>query len=406
MNPLFQEWIPTQDPEKWGLDQASIQMVTDYFRFREICDPVKMAVFFWRDINMYRQPYINQLRIEAGNVDFDPLVSRYVESEYKKEVSNIGKTIGNEYEESEGTKNNLLEYLNPEEHQENWDELKGTDVKEKKSFEDRQHDRIQSGTKELKKTGEAAKNFVKDASGSQEELVINRNDGYTETRTGNTKGQTMEQRADTTRQAQKDAPQSAVNIPRSNLSLSNGSSQGDYSANVNAIGNLDFSYASRYGENDSNGATVGKNIEDQSQTITRDGNNGGSETRKFGRNQQTATDLTEKETFIDYKITDKDTGIEKNDKHEDYYGKGNRNINVTHSDQNNSEDFKSNKSGNSVTEKNETERERNTNQLTGREGVTPQEGFESALRYLQNMPLSITWLIGKLEHNFIGIYEL
>lgn len=55
-------------------------MLTDYFRFREICDDEKMDVFFWRDLNIYANKYKALVRVET--IDFDPMVNRYFESEF------------------------------------------------------------------------------------------------------------------------------------------------------------------------------------------------------------------------------------------------------------------------------------------------------------------------------------
>lgn len=76
----FSEWIATQDPTKWDLDQASIQSIEDYFHYREICDDDKMELFFWRTLNMYRPRYKAILRVES--MDFDPLVNRYFEGQF------------------------------------------------------------------------------------------------------------------------------------------------------------------------------------------------------------------------------------------------------------------------------------------------------------------------------------
>ena len=67
-------------------------MLTDYFRFREICDDEKMDVFFWRDLNIYANRYKALVRVET--IDFDPMVNRYFESEFVSNHSNSGTEQG------------------------------------------------------------------------------------------------------------------------------------------------------------------------------------------------------------------------------------------------------------------------------------------------------------------------
>ena len=67
-------------------------MLTDYFRFREVCDDEKMSVFFWRDLNIYANRYKALVRVET--IDFDPMVNRYFESEFVSNHSNSGSEQG------------------------------------------------------------------------------------------------------------------------------------------------------------------------------------------------------------------------------------------------------------------------------------------------------------------------
>lgn len=97
----FEEWIATQDETKFDLDEASVQSIKDWFRYREICDDEKMETFFWRQLRMYRYKYKQMLRMET--VDFDPLVNRYFEAEYTTNQSTIGSNTGSSSVESETT---------------------------------------------------------------------------------------------------------------------------------------------------------------------------------------------------------------------------------------------------------------------------------------------------------------
>lgn len=84
----FEEWIATQDESKFDLDEASVESIKDWFRYREICDDDKMETFFWRQLRLYRYKYKQMLRMET--TQFDPLVNRYFEAEYTTNQSTSG----------------------------------------------------------------------------------------------------------------------------------------------------------------------------------------------------------------------------------------------------------------------------------------------------------------------------
>lgn len=402
MNPTFGEWIPSQDPTLWGLDAATIQMVTDYFHYREICDTVKMPIFFWRNLNMVRQRYKDQIRLEAANASMDPLVSRYFESQYEAEKSGVTQSSTNGSEDSSTTHGSQLIYSGPETVQENWSETESGQVDDTKEFKNRQHVHQQDGTRTNKRTGDATKNFTKDASGSQDKVTTSGTEGGTETRQGSSTGATSENRADTVRHAKKDAPQSAVNLPRQTSQLANDT--GNYS--ISGIGQLDFSYASWYGEDSTSGGTYGASKEQQNQTITKNGTTGGTETRTYGRNQQTGTDITDTETFQGYKATDTDTGQEIVSRETSDDKSGDRTVTTTRANQQTNDNGSGTRTTQGTAQGSSTDRELNRNRFTGREGLTPQAGLESALRYLQTMPQAIKWLLDILEPCFIGEFPL
>lgn len=402
MNPTFSEWIPTQDPNLWGLDAATIQAVTDYFHYREICDTVKMPVFFWRNVNMARQRYKDQIRLEAANASMDPLVSRYFESEYQAEKSGVTQSSTNGSEDSSTTHGSQLIYSGPETVTENWNEEGSGEIEDTKTFKNRQHTHQQEGTRTNKRTGDATKNFTKDASGSQDKVTTSGTDGGTETRQGSSSGSTSENRANTIRRAQKDAPQSAVNLPRETRQFSNAT--GSYS--IKGLGDLDFSYASRYGEDSDFGGTYGASSETQNQTITRQGTTGGTETRSYGRNQQTGTDITDTETFQGYKATDTDNGEENVSRETSDSKSGDRTVTTTRANSQTNDNGSSTRTTQGTVQGSSTDRELNRNRYTGREGLTPQAGLESALLYLQTMPQAIKWLLDILEPCFIGVFDL
>lgn len=60
-----------------GLDEATIGAIEDWFGFRYVCDNKKFTRFFTREIALHKWQYEQMVRLES--VDFDPMVSNYVE---------------------------------------------------------------------------------------------------------------------------------------------------------------------------------------------------------------------------------------------------------------------------------------------------------------------------------------
>lgn len=69
---------------EWILDNATSDAIYDYFYYRYINDNERFLKYFQRNMKMYKNQYNNLLRNE--NIQFDPMVTRYLERQI------IGKT--------------------------------------------------------------------------------------------------------------------------------------------------------------------------------------------------------------------------------------------------------------------------------------------------------------------------
>lgn len=76
----YLEWRtanPTVLTEKTELDEATIQLLSDWFDSRFLCDDDNFERFFVRQINLDYWQYNQLLRLQS--VEFDPMVSQYLE---------------------------------------------------------------------------------------------------------------------------------------------------------------------------------------------------------------------------------------------------------------------------------------------------------------------------------------
>lgn len=89
------------------VDDATKSALTDYFYWRYICDNDKFVKFFQRDLKQYKNQYLDYLRTE--NIEFDPMVTRYLERQVLNKVNTTGNEritgseTGNKYTNNGGT---------------------------------------------------------------------------------------------------------------------------------------------------------------------------------------------------------------------------------------------------------------------------------------------------------------
>ena len=93
----YLEWRtanPTVLTEKTELDEATIQLLSDWFDSRFLCDDDNFERFFVRQINLDYWQYNQLLRLQS--VEFDPMVSQYLERWVNRTGTqdNTSKTTG------------------------------------------------------------------------------------------------------------------------------------------------------------------------------------------------------------------------------------------------------------------------------------------------------------------------
>lgn len=85
------------------LDAATIGALDDWFGFRYISDNDKFATFYRREINLHLWQYQQQVRLES--VNFDPMVSSYVERWVNRKGTDSNSRTGSETADAESTSN-------------------------------------------------------------------------------------------------------------------------------------------------------------------------------------------------------------------------------------------------------------------------------------------------------------
>lgn len=494
----FAEWIATQDPGKWNLDQASINAITDHFQFREICDDERMGVYFWRTLDKYRDRYKALVRVQS--IDFDPLVNRYFEAELlsnnvitKQDSSNRNSTVNNNRsvngttigrEDITGNSNNTetrdlstqntgtessYKFGKNDDTTQTTNNVKfdgstkyKTDNKrtteegfenyrEEKGYTNRYDEKLLSGT--ITETDRSKTPSSEKYSGTDTTAYHN-NSTVETTNKGAQVLDVTDLSTASTREATKETPMSAVNVKRLD-----GTSDGSGGLTEGLFAPLDFTYATRYGENDN----IGKNKHQEKTSFEGDfgttqttvSGEGDGQALEYGKEIARTHDDEKKTSYDKYSeknsmngleyftksgiikgtITD-DNLTEKTSKDETNE-KGLQTVNGSFTEQNNgtstnkgtetgsvtsvnetnnnvvsNNSVNTNEEGNSSTidsmtgNQNTTENLKNRNRYTGREGLTPQDAMRSAEEYLLGYSPAFQFIIDKLEINFIAIYDI
>lgn len=394
--------MPTQDPESYGMDQATASVLTDAYRYREICDDDRIPVYFWGLWNSIKGKYVAQLRVEETDQNFDPMVSRYFESEYTGDRSSSSSESGGSHEGRSSSGNSQTVYAQPETVVEDWNEEYSPEISETLALTGRTRETVKNGTRSMHRVGDPSKNFQKDAPGSSD--TISRNFSENDNSSASHETERQDDYADATknRQANKVAPQTVAKIPRQTV-------EGEGSAAVirnNSLGALPFDYASAYQENDSESGHTGTGSETGSEERegSKSGNSG--ETHSYSRNQQTGTDINETESFSGYGEKVTESGGETRTRSGKENKTGHKSVTTTRS---NSEIKDLSSASVDITrdgQSSEQMAELNRNRYTGREGMTPQSALESAMRYLQTSSPAIKWLIKEMECTLVCVFDL
>ena len=489
----FDKWLATQDTRKWGvIDEATRQCISEDFKFRRIAArPEQMSVWFWDDVEVYGQRYIDQLRLELANQTMDPLINRYFESVLVADRSNTGtgtvtdkgtvKRSGNRTENTLHTGTNTIDHTFNEQVGDNTtvttdhgarEETKTLDTQtdnihgaqsesteygssvdtrygktDTTSFTGRTHDKEISGTR-IKHTEGDGKGNYEETSGTD---TTRHGYNYSDTTTQSGSQETTVDQGDATRtrSANKATPMSPVGVTHESSAESGGYGR----ALDGQLAELDFKYASAYQETGTvsgQKSTTTDTFKDRTTVVKRSGNeNDNTDATAYGKKTEKGTDITETESFGNYKESTREAGTEQvaqsgNDTqkktgtdtvtrteytdtetrtgtetmgYKSYQDSETtngtttktgtntdteeRNLtdNLTGESNDNTETDMARESTNSA-----TENSKQRNRYMGREGLTVQEGLQSAIRYLQTMSPAIRWFEGILEHNLLGLF--
>lgn len=382
-----------------------------------------MALYFWRVLDKYRERFLSLAGIQ--DIDFDPMVNKYLEAEntYNGQTigsgTSIGTSKGRNYGDTQtiasgnGNSSDTGTVTNAGEYSDNktLDERRETGGEDKRVL-NMTDTETKSGTDTETKTLNLEDKRTPDLTSDQTTNETNNNTQVVNN-TVATDGRTSEDSR--TRQADKAAPMSAVN-----LAMTQGS--GDAQLPGGHLGDMDFTFASAYSQRDGgainktdktettdgtttdNGGsyTVNNRHDSGNETTTRTGTDttateygsqtttthGGSETTEYGKTEtltgsdnETGNSSSTRTDDLSHEWNDKSTRQEQRDLYND----------VT-------------TSKNDKSQQNKTST--NRNRYTGREGLTPQEGLRTAEDYLRKYGPAIDFLISKLEICFIGIYDI
>lgn len=397
--------------------------MTNHFFYREICDDDKMEMFFWRTLNKYRPRFLTLLEIQG--IHFDPMVNKYLEAENTDKAQRTASGSSTNSGDNTRTGNSTTNATD-----------KGTMTEEGDSARlTSESNTAEAGTERTSSTTAAENSGHSETSKDGRTSTGTRLNDANRINNRTTQGTTDETTAATggysdvtegtdasksrsdgrTREAAKQAPMSASNVP---------ATQGDGAATLPGahIGDLDFTYASNYGQRDegrlasdetTRNSTTAHTSEDNSSRhgATQDAasENGTESVRETTQGQEdatrTAASLDERSASTNGAERGSETRAENRAGQESTQDKrtsGHDNTAVTTTNTTDGDKYFSTGTRNDKT----TEERLNRNRLTGRDGLTPQEGLRTSEEYLRRMGPAINYLIDVLETCFIGIYDI
>lgn len=401
----FKEWIKTQDRNRWNLDAPTVSILESWFRDRVIFSAKKMERVFWMTLSLNRQHYLDMRRIQDSNHNFDPGITRVLEAVFEESGAETLYSHNSHSNVSNSSSSDTVKHIGNDVVREEENTNAGIrEESETLSFEDRAKERSKSGEVSREHDAKPVDNYSqdsgKDTTGHiKSEATTVRNSGRHITENDN-------KVAEKGVQASKSAPMTAVGLNR------NGSGGIGAYAEVKSgsLGAQDWSSASSYGERSGETGTTGKTIEyyEGDNTITRTEGEARAnyDDTEYGKKTSKSEHYTDKEKFLNYKEIDTDKGSEIRDKtSQPYEDHKDSSVTTTIADVVNSGSGNVSASGSGSTTGNNSHSRLTKNIYSGREGLTPQEAFASAIKYLQDYPDAIYWLISQLETCFIGIID-
>lgn len=389
----------------------SILYINEHFADREIFSLKKMERVFWLKVSMYRTSYQDMMRVQGANEDFDPAVNRYIET--LRFVDRSGVQTGKDSRTRNGSRNSgttTVHAVPDKIHIERQEDLGSSQNEEMVTFLNRVKEISRDGSRTLHRIGDAIRNFVKDAPGSFEATTHKTDTSSSTKRSGKLVVIDESNTAESGVSAEKAAPMTAINLQRASGNLGPNGAGAFSRVADGSLGEQDWTSASGYSERAGQAGTSARHEEgyegDDTVVSTVGDSANNLDRTEFGREKQTATDLTEEETFSGWLERQADNGAENRistigarlnkyiEDREQYYGA----VTVTENGSDNS-----NETGDST--RTDTGRSIDWYRHTGRDGLTPQRALAEALQYLADYPDAILWFISKLEPCFIAVLE-
>ena len=372
-----------------------------------------MELFFWTTLDKYRNRFLKIAGLQ--DINFDPMVSRYFEQEH---INNI-KSSSDRIAHGTGTDTNTGRNTTSAD---NYDDTKNISYNTSISKADGTTQNISADTTDsANKTGNSTTE-----SAAHNRVYSNTTQGDAaaqtagETQTNNKTENNLVRESTTNNTAIQDSiARSATKSAPMNASGITSTTPGDTETKKLKsphLGNLDFNYASAYGQNDA-----------ENLTTTEDKQTGKEKTTNTADNT-TGTETTERRSYNDIREESERTGDERasaaaglnytSDTHHNYNDNTTTSAttNGTENAGHNVQQSKATTTGESEnTNERSTESTENTKnttentdriRYTGREGLTPQEALRQAERYLRDIGPAINYIIEKLEPCFFGVYDI
>lgn len=358
--------------------------------------------------------YAAMKRIQQANMKFDPTVARYLEALLKNGGSDVTSGTGTRGGSTSMNNDSQEEYVGQDvtETVHRYHDDPRQD-KETLQFVGRTRETTKNGSVTERTVGDAEKNFTKDGPGSQDKTGHIVSTSTTTKKSGKFISKDDEMRADRQNRAAKATPMSATPVAKvSGATGPDGSADGAFAKVANGqMGPQTWNSATSMDEMGSQAGTSRvheEGYEGDNTVIQTDGQaTANYDTTEYGRNQLTGTDLSRTTTYDGFsdKVTDGGQEIRNSDAGKRTGG---------HEDTVKSTRAPRKTSGSGSTSMNEETSHSDTvnrtgwswNRYTGRDGMTPQEAFRTALDYLQQYPNALAWLFEQLDHCFIGTLEV
>lgn len=408
---LWQDWIKAEANPRWGeIDPASQLIIDQWFADREVFDDDKMSSAFWNRCAIYGPAYRDMLRIQAANQTMDPLVTRYLEALRIDSATNGSERKETGSRTRNGQQQQQVIHSAPDtlerDIRDSYGAQSGSDTL---TYDGRVRESVRSGKESSRTHGDGRNNYSKDGDGSRDETQHKLSTRSSTSRSGKLVVKDERLEASKGTQASKQAPMTAVNLERN--AAAGADADAYETVKGGALGPQSWKAAAAYQESGGESGVSSRReegYEGDNTVIQRDGESADNvDVTIYGRVQETGTDLTTETVYDQLSDTVKDLGSEKRSHQEaarEDIHKTKEVHTVSPVTQSGTESGLETNTG-SVQESGTSSGE-SWNRYTGREGLSPQEGFKQALEYLQSYPNCIKWLIAQLEPCFIGVMEV